>query len=86
MQDDICPCRGFLVVATHVKLWLNTFIGQGKKEMKRKILKPRLPAEAVTKLRSGGGPHSTPKGKKGYDRKQEKKTLQKESASEKEIK
>jgi hypothetical protein len=54
--------------------------------MKRKILKPRLPAEAVTKLRSGGGPHSTPKGKKGYDRKQEKKTLQKESESEKEIK
>ena len=41
-----------------------------KKKSQKKI-KPRLPMEAVKTLRSKGGPQSSNKGKKGYDRKKE---------------
>lgn len=43
--------------------------------MKKKNLKPRLPMEAVNLLRSRGGAHSLPKGKKGYDRNKEKREV-----------
>ena len=46
--------------------------------MKLELSKPRLPMEAVMKLRKGGGAHSSPKGKRGYDRNREKSNLQKE--------
>jgi hypothetical protein len=42
-----------------------------KKQRKRKKPKPRIPVEAVLKLRSH--PITTKKGKKGYDRKSIKK-------------
>lgn len=43
--------------------------------MKKKKLKPRLPIEAVLKLRSH--PVSTIKGEKGYDRKRVKQKMRK---------
>ena len=47
--------------------------------MKKNFLKPRLPMEVVVKLRKGGGAHSSPKGKRGYDRNREKSNLRKET-------
>ena len=41
-----------------------------KKKQQKKI-KVRLPMEAVKTLRSKGGPQSTNKGKKGYNKKKE---------------
>jgi hypothetical protein len=38
---------------------------------KTKIIKPRLPQEAIDLLGRGGA-HSSPKGKRGYDRNKEK--------------
>ena len=46
--------------------------------MRKKVIKPRLPLEAVLKLHRGGGPHTAEKGQKGYDRKRAKKDLAKE--------
>lgn len=40
--------------------------------------KPRLPREAYLKLRKSGGAHSSKKGKKGYDRKNNKQAIEKE--------
>ncbi len=45
--------------------------------MKRKQIKRRLPKDMYLKLRHGG-PHTTSKGKKGYNRKREKDLLRKE--------
>lgn len=39
---------------------------------KKKLFTPRLPMEAVIKLRTGGGAHSTKRGKKGYARARDK--------------
>lgn len=47
--------------------------------MKIKLLKPRLPMDVVMKLRKGGGAHSSPKGKRGYDRNREKSNQRKET-------
>lgn len=38
----------------------------------KRILKARLPMEGVLALRGKGGAQTSPKGKKGYDRKKEK--------------
>ena len=43
--------------------------------MKKKILKPRLPMDAVQALRHKGGVHSSAKGQRGYDRNKEKEKL-----------
>jgi len=43
-----------------------------KKPKKKKRLIPRLPAEARQAIRRGG-PHSTPRGGRGYNRKRVKK-------------
>jgi hypothetical protein len=44
------------------------------------VVTARLPMELVTFLRSNsGGAHTTPKGKKGYNRKAEKVRMRKES-------
>ncbi|MGR3174564.1 MAG: hypothetical protein ACUZ8N_08210 [Candidatus Scalindua sp.] len=48
-----------------------------KSRMKRKQIKRRLPKDMFLKLRHGG-PHATPKGKKGYNRKREKDLVRKE--------
>lgn len=42
------------------------------KKKKKKVLMPRLPMETVKLLRTKGGPQSTKKGDKGYNRKVEK--------------
>lgn len=47
--------------------------------MKQKTFKPRLPMDAVILLRTKGGAHSTPKGKKGYNRNAAKAQLRKET-------
>ena len=44
---------------------------------KKSFTSPRLPREAVALLRSRGGAHSSKKGKKGYDRNEEKSALRK---------
>jgi len=41
---------------------------------KKKASKLRLPESAVQMLKTRGGAHSSPKGKKGYDRKKFKKS------------
>jgi len=50
---------------------------------KKKILKPRIPKEMYTRLRHIGGAHSTPKGKKGYNRKKEKEKTRREKTPSK---
>jgi len=40
--------------------------------MKKKIWKARLPKEVIEVLRHKGGPQTTEKGGRGYDRKKEK--------------
>ncbi len=42
------------------------------KKKKKRVLTPRLPMETIKFLRSHGGPQTSKKGKKGYDRKAEK--------------
>lgn len=48
---------------------------QEEKMKSKKLFKTRLPMEAVNLLRSRGGAHSSKKGKKGYDRKKEKREV-----------
>ncbi len=43
----------------------------------KKLFKARLPMEAVEILRHKGGAHSSPKGRRGYDRNKEKRELRK---------
>lgn len=44
------------------------------KKKNKEHYKTRLPMEAVEKLKRGGGAHGSRKGKKGYDRKRDKKS------------
>ncbi|MEI6649975.1 MAG: hypothetical protein WCL23_00915 [Candidatus Moraniibacteriota bacterium] len=46
-----------------------------KIKIDKRKLKHRLPTEIVDVLKHKGGPHSTKKGKRGYDRKHAKKEL-----------
>jgi hypothetical protein len=48
--------------------------GGKNNKMKRKQIKRRLPRDMFLKLRNGG-PHTTSKGKKGYNRKKEKENI-----------
>lgn len=41
----------------------------------KKLFKTRLPMEAVNALRHKGGAHSSKKGKRGYDRNNEKREI-----------
>ncbi len=50
------------------------------KKKKKKILKPRIPQEIWESYRKRGGPHGTPKGKRGYKRQAEKQKLEKEKS------
>jgi len=43
-------------------------------KQKKKIKKFKLPPEAVNSLRHKGGPHSSKKGERGYNRKRDKKS------------
>jgi hypothetical protein len=44
---------------------------------KKKVWKARLPMDAVDVLRHKGGAHSSPRGKRGYDRNKNKKEARK---------
>lgn len=51
-----------------------------KMKKKKKKIFPRIPQEIWESYRKRGGPHGTPKGKRGYKRQAEKQKLEKEKS------